>query len=70
MENKKDETVGGTSLGRGLNWFETEESGEREGESSVRLHRACEQDTVEFGIRYQKCGGGRRIIRRQHGGNY
>ena len=46
---------------------ETEEEGNEE--SSVRLHRVGEPTTPEPGIRFQRCGGGRRIIRRQRGGN-
>lgn len=46
---------------------EIEEQGAKE--SQVKLHQVVEPTTPEPGIRYQRCGGGRRIIRRQRGGN-
>ena len=40
-------------------------------ESNVVVHRAIDPGADEgTGIRYQKCGGGRRVIRKQRGGAY
>ena len=41
-----------------------------EGESRVPLKRLARPSVTESGIRYQRCGGGRRVIRRQKGGAY
>ena len=38
-------------------------------EAGARLHRVADPSVAESGIRYQRCGGGRRVIRRRKGGD-
>ncbi len=39
-------------------------------EQQARLHNAGAEHeiTTRYGVQYQRCGGGRRVIRRNHGG--
>ncbi len=38
-------------------------------EVTVETHRATETATGEYGVFYQRCGGGRRVIRKHIGSN-
>ena len=42
---------------------------EQEVEQCPLIHRAPAPSIPESGIRFQRCGGGRRIIRKQRGAN-
>lgn len=46
-----------------------EEAVEPPAQNHVRLHRGADPSTFLSGVSYQKCGGGRRIIRKSKGGN-
>lgn len=37
-------------------------------ESHLEIRRGRETESPHTGVRFQRCGGGRRIIRRQNGG--
>jgi hypothetical protein len=45
--------------------LDSDETAEQEEQSSVSVRRAGVSVTPEFGFRFQRCGGGRRVIRRQ-----
>ena len=47
-----------------------EVSGYREEESQIPVRRLKRPNVQESGIRFQRCGGGRRVIRRQNGRSY
>ena len=58
------------ALRRGWLTLVVELEGEVEQESQLRIARAADPEAERGGFRFQKCGGGRRVIRRQRGGAY
>ena len=47
-------------------WYD-DEPVEREEDGTVRTHQVASPTVVECGIRYQRCGGGRRVLRKTGG---
>jgi hypothetical protein len=50
--------------------FSIDDANEDLEDKGVRIHRAADfEQPLSYGVLYQKCGGGRRVIRKRIGGN-